>query len=186
MPLRSPRKKPVAAGHSEVFVSIFPTNLGWMAIVGCVNGVRSILVGHSNAASLRKDVAKREGDLVEADWRPELKASLQAYACGERVSFAEFPLELPDRTPFRDKVLAVTRQLGYGQTISYGELARKVGHPGAARAVGTVMSKNRFPIVIPCHRVLAAGNKLGGFTCPAGTDFKLRLLELECPKSYFG
>ena len=95
------------------------------------------------------------------------------------MSFAEFDLLLPARTPFRDKVLAATRQLGYGATTTYGELARRVGHPGAARAVGTVMSTNRFPILIPCHRVLAAGGQLGGYTAPAGPDLKQRLLEME-------
>jgi len=76
-------------------------------------------------------------------------------------------------------VLAVTKRLKYGETTTYGQLARDVGHPGAARAVGTVMSTNKFPIIIPCHRVLAAGGKLGGYTSPAGTDLKQRLLDME-------
>jgi methylated-DNA-[protein]-cysteine S-methyltransferase len=102
------------------------------------------------------------------------------------VNFDEFELRLPRQTLFRDQVLAATRRLDYGETTTYGDLARRVGHPGAARAVGTVMSTNRFPIIIPCHRVLAAGGKLGGYTSPAGTDLKQRLLEMEgcaCPAS---
>lgn len=177
-------KTPVSPDDSEVIVSIFPTEIGWMGVVGRVNVVRSVLVGHSSAASVRKAVQKREGKLKEGDWHPHLREALQDYAQGQQVNFDEFELRLPDRTLFRDKVLAATRRLAYGQTTTYGDLARQVGHPRAARAVGTVMSSNRFPILIPCHRVLAAGSKLGGYTCPAGTDLKQRLLEMECPVSF--
>jgi methylated-DNA-[protein]-cysteine S-methyltransferase len=69
--------------------------------------------------------------------------------------------------------------LAYGQTSTYGELALRVGHPRAARAVGTVMATNRFPILIPCHRVLASGGKLGGYSSHAGTNLKQILLDME-------
>ncbi|GIS60136.1 MAG: hypothetical protein CM1200mP2_23610 [Planctomycetaceae bacterium] len=71
------------------------------------------------------------------------------------------------------------RQVGYGQTTSYGEVARKIGRPGAARAVGTAMANNTVPILIPCHRVIAASGRLGGFSAPRGTRLKQRLLDLE-------
>ena len=178
---RSTRSKPPDfSGDSEDDVSIFVTEIGWMGIVGSGSLVRSVLVGHSSAASVRKAV-KQAGRTaaVESDWYPDLREALQDYALGNPVDFSGFQLQLPPRTPFRDLVLAATRSLNYGETVSYGELARRVGHPGAARAVGTVMSTNRFPIVIPCHRVLAAGNRLGGYTSPAGTDLKQRLLTME-------
>ncbi|MBS0202882.1 MAG: MGMT family protein [Planctomycetes bacterium] len=151
-----------------------------MGIVGSANLVRSVLVGHPSAASVRKAIKQRsQTSAAESDWHPELREALQDYALGKPVDFAGFQLQLPPRTPFRDLVLAATRSLNYGETTTYGELARRVGHPGAARAVGTVMSTNRFPIVIPCHRVLAAGHRLGGYTSPAGTDLKQRLLQME-------
>ncbi len=175
-----------SASDSGELACVFPTEIGWMGIVGRDNIVRSVLVGHSSAVSVRKAVRdsfeqneERHTAPKEADWYQELRETLQDYARGQRVSFAEFNLVLPPRTPFRDKVLAATRQLEYGATTTYGELARHVGHPGAARAVGTVMSTNRFPILIPCHRVLAAGGRLGGYTAPAGPDLKQRLLEME-------
>ena len=171
-----------SACDSDQFVSLFPTDLGWMGIVGRVNIVRSVLVGHSSAASIRKAAQRTDfgaGRPGESDWHPKLREALQDYAQGKRVNFSEFDLQLPPRTPFRDKVLAATRQLGYGQITTYGDLARLVGHPRAARAVGTVMSTNRFPILIPCHRVMAAGGKLGGYTSPAGTDLKQRMLDME-------
>lgn len=184
---RSPElPRPVSAlrsgsvADSADFACIFPTDIGWMGIVGQVNVVRSVVIGHSSAAAAKKSLkSSTSGNLKEADWFPELRQALEDYARGKRVNFDQFDLVLPDHTPFRDKVLAATRQLAYGQTTTYGDLARIVGHPRAARAVGTVMSTNRFPIIIPCHRVLASGGKLGGYSSPSGTCMKEVLLDLE-------
>ncbi len=179
------RSRMTDRGETTDSWSAFQTAIGWLGIAGRGEIVRAVFVGHPSAASV-KQAARRwavenasTGSLDEADWHPDLCERLQAYAEGEPVDFEDFRLELPRRTPFRDKVLAATRRLGYGLTTTYGDLARRVGHPGAARAVGTVMSTNRFPILIPCHRVLAAGGKLGGYTSPAGTDLKQRLLDME-------
>lgn len=193
MPRVAPAKEAGSQLNTAVSVHIFPTELGWMGIVGTGSTVQSIQIGHASAAAAKKGVKQslqRSGaapaDLIESDWCPQLRSALQEYSTGTRVNFDDFQLQLPSRTPFRDKVLAATRAIGYGKTTTYGDLARIVGHPGAARAVGTVMSTNRFPILIPCHRVLAAGGLLGGYTSPAGTDLKRRLLELEqCPESCF-
>ena len=171
--------------QADEFLAVFPTEIGWMGITGNAGIVHSAYVGHSSAASVRTAVRRTRTDAgsaefpIESDWHPQLRSALQDYARGIPVDFSSFKLQLPERTPFRDKVLAVTKRLKYGETTTYGQLARDVGHPGAARAVGTVMSTNRFPIIIPCHRVLAAGGKLGGYTSPAGTDLKQRLLDME-------
>ncbi len=165
-------------------ICLFPSEIGWMAIVGQGNSIRSISVGYSTAALAKKAILQSlENDdsrrLKESDWNPLLREELQAYAQGQRIHFSEYELQLPPRTAFRDKVLAATQRLEYGQTTTYGDLARIVGHPRAARAVGTVMSTNRFPILIPCHRVLASGGKLGGYSSPAGIGLKQLLLDLE-------
>jgi len=175
------------AGQSDVADSwsAFRTAIGWLGIAGRGEVVRAVFVGHPTVLSVMQAAqqwaieSSPTGSLDEADWHPTLRERLQAYAEGEPVDFRDFKLELPERTPFRDKVLAATRRLGYGATTTYGDLARRVGHPGAARAVGTVMSTNRFPILIPCHRVLAAGGKLGGYTSPSGPDLKQQLLDME-------
>lgn len=179
------RSRRALRGETTDSWSEFRTAIGWLGLAGRGEIVRAVFVGHPSAASV-KQAARRwanenssTGLLDEADWHPVLRERLQAYAEGEPADFEDFQLELPERTSFRDKVLAATRRLGYGATTTYGDLARRVGHPRAARAVGTVMSTNRFPILIPCHRVLAAGGKLGGYTSPAGTDLKQRLLDLE-------
>ncbi len=158
---------------------IFSTEIGWMTIVGHHNLVQSVSIGYPSAAAAKKALKQSAGSLKESDWSPELREALEEYARGKRVHFDQFDLQLPDRTPFRDRVLAATRQLAYGQTSTYGELALRVGHPRAARAVGTVMATNRFPILIPCHRVLASGGKLGGYSSHAGTNLKQILLDME-------
>ncbi len=118
-------------------------------------------------------------DFRELDWNSELRRRLERYCFGEPGDFGDIPLELPAGTEFQQRVLRVTRRIPYGKTMSYGRLAEKAGFPRAARAVGTVMSSNRFPIVVPCHRVVAAGGKSGGYTSPQGVSLKLRLLALE-------
>ena len=106
-----------SASDSGVSLSVFPTEIGWMGIAGRDNRVQSVLVGHPSAASVRKAVRTSTGAngehqtaSTEADWFPKLREALQDYARGQRVSFAEFDLLLPAQTPFRDKVLAATRQ----------------------------------------------------------------------------
>jgi methylated-DNA-[protein]-cysteine S-methyltransferase len=174
-------------GNSEVLLSVFPTEIGWMGVLGDGQIVAGVVIGHPTAVAVRKavrgsiNIIESVGGsaLREEDWLPELRESLQNYAQGKRVEFANVRLQLPLQTRFRDKVLAATRSIGYGETASYGDLARRIGHPGAARAVGTVMSTNRFPILIPCHRVLAAGGKLGGYSARGGTCLKQILLDME-------
>ena len=155
------------------------TASGWIGLSGQCGELTSIYVGHASPDSIRAKAVIGTTMLEEGDWNPALRSLFEAYADGEVVNFDSIEIRLPEMTSFRRQVVEATRSIGYGQTVSYGELALQAGHPGAARAVGTVMSSNRFPILIPCHRVLAAGGKLGGYTSPAGIRLKQRLLELE-------
>lgn len=103
---------------------------------------------------------------------------LREYLAGERRSF-DLPIELeslPGITPFRRSVLEALLRIPYGSTTSYGELAAEVGS-GSARAVGQAVGWNPLPVLIPCHRVLAADGGLGGYS--GGLDRKERLLEVE-------
>ena len=109
----------------------------------------------------------------------EARQQLAAYFAGKLQIF-DIPLRL-EGTPFRLKVWEHLRQIPYGQAISYGELARRVGQPGAARAVGGANRHNPIPIIVPCHRVLAADGTLGGYSgnCNGSADVKRALLKLE-------
>src|SRR5262249_32324655 len=115
----------------------------------------------------------------EHDWHPELRRRLEQYCLGKPCDFDDIRLAPSRGTDFQKRVVSIVRRIPYGRTLSYGRLAEKAGFPRAARAVGTVMSSNRLPIVVPCHRIVAAGGKSGGYTSPQGVSLKLRLLAME-------
>jgi methylated-DNA-[protein]-cysteine S-methyltransferase len=101
----------------------------------------------------------------------------RSYFEGEAVAFDDVRLEVPDWTPFQLDILSALRRVPYGDVVSYSELARVAGHPRAQRAAGTFCAGNRFGIVVPCHRVVAADG-LGSYGS-LGLDYKRRLLALE-------
>jgi len=112
-----------------------------------------------------------------ADGEHELGARLAAYFAGAPDDFADVELDLSWCTAFQDAVARALRRVPYGETVTYGELAALAGHPGAHRAAGTFCAFNRYPIVVPCHRVVAAGG-IGGYGS-LGVAYKRRLLALE-------
>lgn len=169
--------------NDQYGLSLFQTPLGWIGLLGQQDRVARVYLGHTTSASVQAAIQAEKRNVRREDWIPKLRRQLEAYAEGEVIDFSEVPLQVPATTAFRTHVIAATREIGYGETASYGDLACRVGHPGAARAVGTVMSTNRFPILIPCHRVLAAGGRIGGYTCPTGISMKQKLLELEARHS---
>jgi methylated-DNA-[protein]-cysteine S-methyltransferase len=105
---------------------------------------------------------------------------VRRYFDGEKIDFAGIELDLGEQSVFSKRCYAAARQVCWGQTTTYGALAKELGGgPDAAREVGQAMANNPIPLIIPCHRVLAAGGKLGGFSAPGGSAAKLRMLELE-------
>ncbi|EAQ77888.1 methylated-DNA--[protein]-cysteine S-methyltransferase [Blastopirellula marina] len=104
---------------------------------------------------------------------------LQQYAAGEPVDLASIAIDLTGFTPFATRVYQQCRKIPLGTTLSYGQLAARAGSPAAARAVGGAMARNRIPLLIPCHRVVASTGKLHGFSAPQGLKLKDRLLRLE-------
>ncbi|TML56123.1 MAG: methylated-DNA--[protein]-cysteine S-methyltransferase [Actinobacteria bacterium] len=109
--------------------------------------------------------------------RHPLAARIQAYLRGRTDDFLDVELDLSWCTPFQRSVVNVLRSVPYGETATYGEIAALAGHPNAQRAVGSVCAANRFALVVPCHRVVAAGG-LGSYGS-LGPAYKRRLLELE-------
>lgn len=105
--------------------------------------------------------------------------NIERLLSGERVDFDDLTLHTAGLPAFHCRVYEAVRAIPAGTTLSYGEVAARLGAPGSARAVGQALGKNPFPIVVPCHRVLAAGGKLGGFTANGGLDTKTRMLALE-------
>jgi methylated-DNA-[protein]-cysteine S-methyltransferase len=107
-------------------------------------------------------------------------AAVQRYFEGQETDFSGVELDLGDQEPFFRQVYAAARRVGWGRTTTYGALTKELGAgPEAARDVGQAMAKNPVPLIIPCHRVLAAGGKIGGFSAPGGSATKVRMLALE-------
>jgi methylated-DNA-[protein]-cysteine S-methyltransferase len=106
--------------------------------------------------------------------------SIVALLGGEARDLTDVPLDFDDTVPeFHRRVYDVTRTIKPGTTLSYGEVAARVGEPDAARAVGQALGRNPIPIIVPCHRVLAARGGTGGFSAPGGTATKLQMLAIE-------
>jgi methylated-DNA-[protein]-cysteine S-methyltransferase len=104
---------------------------------------------------------------------------MDSYSHGHPEDFSDIDVSLEAATAFQRRVLDQCRRIAWGCTVTYAELASRAGWPGAARAVGNVMARNPVPLIIPCHRVVGAGNRLGGFSAPSGLVMKKRLLALE-------
>jgi methylated-DNA-[protein]-cysteine S-methyltransferase len=106
--------------------------------------------------------------------------ALRRFLSGEPATFDDTPLDMGGLSDFDSSIYAALRAVGWGETVTYGELARRIGEPAsAARAVGAEMGRNPLPLVVPCHRVLASGGKLGGFSAPGGGRTKRVLLTRE-------
>ena len=168
-------------------LSVFATSLGWMGIVASGGLLRELTLGHQTAdrALLALDRTLTPHTPTHDRMR-SLVERLQAYADGAKVDFDDVRIDDGTLTDFRRRVLRRCRGIRYGDTLTYGQLAAAAGRPRAARAVGACMASNRFPLVVPCHRVVAAGGRLAGFSAPGGVDLKRRLLDLESGKRAAG
>ena len=162
---------------------VFPSRLGWMAMVGCGRALRQLTFGHRSATQAMAALswpASREAE--KGPWNPQLLARLQAYAAGAYDDFLDVEVDPGPQSDFRRRVMACCRRVPFGTTLTYGQLAAQAGVPGAARAVGRCMATNPVPIIIPCHRVVAADGSLHGYSSPGGVRMKQRLLQWEAKR----
>jgi methylated-DNA-[protein]-cysteine S-methyltransferase len=118
------------------------------------------------------------GERLTAPMR-DLVRRLAAMAEGKPTDFSDVQLDVRGLTPFARTVLHACRRIPRGEVLTYGQLAARVGNPRGARAVGNVMARNRVPLVVPCHRVVGAHGRLGGYSAPDGLGMKQRLLHVE-------
>lgn len=161
---------------------LFDTAIGPCGVAWSERGLTRVQLPESGRSATERRLKARSGG-TRAEVPPlqikQLIAEIQRYATGERVDFSSTALDLSKVGPIDREICTAARSIGWGATTTYGDLARQTGTPGDARGVGQAMSRNPMPIVIPCHRVLAKGNKLGGFSAYGGTVTKERLLALE-------
>ncbi len=169
--------------HDEL--AVFKTPQGWCAMLGRGEVLRALTFGHRSAESAI-DWLNVDGafNVRRSSWNPELAERIAAVLAGEPDDLRDVPIDVDHLTPFARKVVAACRRIPWGQTRSYAPVGGGGGAPGAARAVGSVMAKNRTPLVVPCHRVIASGGQLGGYSAPQGLSLKRRLLAMESGVKY--
>jgi methylated-DNA-[protein]-cysteine S-methyltransferase len=162
---------------------VFETAMGFCAIAWSDAGVARFQLPVKSAEAADR-LTRRRAPGAEPGTPPENVAAVVAaakrYFYGEETDFSDVQIDVAAEDPFFARIYAALRQVGWGRTTTYGALAREVGAGReAARDVGEAMARNPAPLIIPCHRVLAAGGKIGGFSAPGGSKTKMRMLELE-------
>jgi O-6-methylguanine DNA methyltransferase len=162
--------------------TIFETAIGRCGIAWKGERVVGIQLPEASASGTRARLVRRFPEAREAPPPPTVRRALDGITAllrGEAVDLSTVALDMDGVPPFHRRVYEVARTIPPGTTLRYGEIAARLGTPGSARAVGQALGRNPFAIVVPCHRVLAAGGKLGGFSANGGITTKLRLLSIE-------
>ena len=169
-----------AVGHI-----VFETELGFMGLAWSETGLTRLSLPQSSREAVERRLLRLD-DIAGPDsasqppWIAELIVAIRAYARGEAIDFSAVPVDLQGVDDFRLAIYEAARRLAFGETTTYGELASSAGHAGLARETGAALGANPVPLVIPCHRILAAGGKISGFSAPGGSAAKERMLGLEC------
>jgi len=170
-------------GYALHHYAIFETAGGFCGLAWSADGVVRLQLPTKSAEATERLLLRRTPNAERSEPPPEIAETIAAvtrYFAGERTDFSNVALDLADEDEFFRRIYAAARQVGWGQTTTYGALAKTLGAgPEAARDVGQAMAKNPVALIIPCHRVLAAGGKIGGFSAPGGATSKRRMLELE-------
>jgi methylated-DNA-[protein]-cysteine S-methyltransferase len=167
---------------SAAAFALFDTAVGPCALVWGAQGLVGVLLPEASAAATRSKAQRRYPGARETPPTAEVQGVMQrirALLDGGRDDLEDIALDMTAIPEFHRRVYAIARAIHPGHTRTYGEVANALGDPLVARAVGQALGANPFPIIVPCHRVLAAGSKSGGFSAPGGTRTKLRLLEIE-------
>lgn len=169
--------------ESQQLYCIFETASGYCGLTWSDAGVSRFQLPAPTEHDARRFLLRKIAAAEPGDPTPEIAAAITAiirYFAGEKTDFSAIALDLRDQDAFFAQIYAATRQIGWGETTTYGALAKQLGAGReAARDVGQAMARNPVALIIPCHRVLAAGGKPGGFSAPGGTESKLRMLALE-------
>ena len=167
--------------HRRLSYTLFDTAIGRCAIAWSERGIARIQFPEASDAKAVARLARGD-DLVEEKPPTAIARAIlriTKHLAGDAQDFRDLPLDFGDVPSFHERVYRGALEIPSGRTVSYGELASRIGAPGAARAVGQALGHNPCPIVVPCHRVLAANGKAGGFSAPGGLGTKRRMLAVE-------
>ena len=161
---------------------LFDTAIGACGIAWSEDAIAGVQLPETTRDGTAQRLQRHNGPLPESPapaWVRGAIARIQALLQGARDDLADLPLDFSGVPEFHQRVYAVARAIPPGEVLTYGEVARRLGEPGASRAVGQALGHNPFAPVVPCHRVLAAGGRSGGFSAEGGALTKLRMLEIE-------
>ena len=161
---------------------LFPTAIGEVGLVWTERGIAGVQIPGPDEAATRRTLRRRFPDADEDRPTPviaEAITAIQSLVDGKKTDLSRLALDLDGVAAFDRRVYDVALSIAPGETLTYGEVAARLGEPRAAREVGAALGRNPVPIVVPCHRVLAAGGRSGGFSAPGGVATKLRLLAIE-------
>jgi methylated-DNA-[protein]-cysteine S-methyltransferase len=162
--------------------ALFDTEIGSCGIAWGPHGIAGVQLPERHEQATRDRLSRRYPEAREAPPPLEVQLAIDSIVSllrGEARDLTGIALDMQDAPLFHQRVYAVARGIRPGATLTYGEIASRLGDRAAAREVGEAMGKNPFPIIVPCHRVLAAGGKVGGFSAAGGVTTKLRLLNIE-------
>ncbi len=162
--------------------ALFPTQLGTCGIAWNDHAVTGVQLPEKDEPATRARMQRRFPNTPEAEAPPGTRRAIESITAllnGDRRSLADIALDTHDLAPFDRHVYEAARKIPPGTTITYGELAHRIGEPHAAQAVGQALGRNPFAPVVPCHRIVAADGKMHGFSATGGTTTKLRLLTIE-------
>jgi methylated-DNA-[protein]-cysteine S-methyltransferase len=167
--------------HIGVEYTIFKTKWGYFGLAGAESGIfRTHLPAHAQDSVKIALLAGLSRPRQNMNYFTAVQDKITAYFDGSYVDFSrDIPLLLDGMSFFARGVLTACMDITYGQTMSYGQLARRAGRANAARAVGAVMAANPLPLLIPCHRVLRSDGQIGGFSAGEGVELKKKLLGHE-------
>jgi methylated-DNA-[protein]-cysteine S-methyltransferase len=168
-------------------IAIFETAIGACGIAWDERGIAAVQLPEASEQKTRARLLRRFSEAREAPPSPDVQRAIDGITAllrGEASDLSAVALDMNDLPEFNRRVYEVARAIPPGATLSYGEIAAKLGEPPqAARDVGQALGQNPFPIIVPCHRVLAANGKPGGFSASGGVTTKLRLLTIEGAKT---
>jgi methylated-DNA-[protein]-cysteine S-methyltransferase len=162
--------------------ALFDTDIGPCGIVWGAHGITGVQLPEASEARTRARLVRRYPHAREAPPLADVRRVIDGIVAllrGEASDLSAAALDMDGVPEFDRRVYAVARDIAPGATLSYGEIAARLGERGLARDVGQALGRNPFPIIVPCHRVLAAGGKAGGFSANGGVTTKLRLLTIE-------
>jgi len=166
--------------------ALFDTAIGWAGIAWGDQGLVGVHLPEHDPETARRSFLRRFPGAAEGPIPADLDKTVEdirALMRGERPDLLDAPVDMSRTPEFHAKVYEIARAIPPGETLTYGEIAVKLGDKLLARDVGQALGKNPWPIVVPCHRVTAAGGKPGGFSARGGVNTKLRLLGIEGAKA---